>query len=89
MGELAELMPAANAAIDAVAVLHHAWFTGLILTIASRDGADVVGDWVRRTFRRQHEAKFLASFAKLGLDGLDGRVGGHPAPIGGECLRPS
>lgn len=58
------------AAIEAVGVLHHAWFTGLILTIASRDGADVVGDWVRRTFRRQHEAKFLASFAKLGLDGL-------------------
>lgn len=59
-----------GAAIEAVALLHHAWFTGLILTIASRDGAAVVGDWVRRTFRRQHEAKFLSSFAKLGLDGL-------------------
>jgi hypothetical protein len=67
VGELAELM---SPSVEAVAVLHHAWFTGLILVIASRDGADAVGEWVRRTFRRQHEAKFLSSFAKLGLDGL-------------------
>lgn len=54
----------------AVATLHHAWFTGLILMVASRRGEAVVGEWVRRTFRRQHEAKFLSSFEKLGLVGL-------------------
>jgi hypothetical protein len=54
----------------AVALLHHAWFTGLILMVASREGEAVVGEWVRRTFQRQHEAKFLSSFTKLGLDGL-------------------
>jgi hypothetical protein len=59
-----------TAAADAVALLHHSWFTGLILMVGSRDGEVVVGEWVRRTFRRQHEAKFLASFGKLGLDGL-------------------
>ncbi len=68
MGQLAELT--SDAAIDASAILHHAWFTGLILTVASRDGEAAVGAWVQRTFRRQHEAKFLASFGKLGLDGL-------------------
>jgi hypothetical protein len=60
----------ADRACQAVATLHHAWFTGLILMIASRRGETVVGEWVRRTFRRQHEAKFLASFAKLGLHDL-------------------
>jgi hypothetical protein len=59
-----------DAATEAVALLHHAWFTGLILMLASRAGEAVVGEWVRRTFRRQHEQKFLASFAKLGLEGL-------------------
>lgn len=68
MGELAELM--STAAIEAVAVLYHAWFTGMILMVSSREGPEVVGDWVQRTFRRQHEAKFLASFEKLGLTGL-------------------
>jgi hypothetical protein len=62
-------MPSARAC-DAVATLHHAWFTGLILMLASRRGEAAVGEWVRRTFRRQHEAKFLASFEKLGLSGL-------------------
>lgn len=57
-------------ATTAVATLYHAWFTGMILTVASRKGSSVVGEWVRRTFRRQHEAKFLASFAKLGLRDL-------------------
>jgi hypothetical protein len=61
---------AADRACAAVATLHHAWFTGLILMVASRRGEAVVGEWVRRTFRRQHEAKFLASFAKLGLSDL-------------------
>jgi hypothetical protein len=57
-------------ACRAVATLYHAWFTGLILMVASRKGADAAGAWVQRTFRRQHEAKFLASFEKLGLSGL-------------------
>jgi hypothetical protein len=57
-------------ACSAVAILYHAWFTGLILMVGSRKGADAVGTWVQRTFRRQHEAKFLASFEKLGLSEL-------------------
>jgi len=59
-----------SSACEAVATLHHAWFTGLILIVASRKGETVVGEWVRRTFRRQHEAKFLSSFEKLGLSDL-------------------
>jgi hypothetical protein len=59
---------------EAAATLHHAWFTGMILMVASRRGETVVGEWVRRTFRRQHEAKFLASFEKLGLTGLPAAV---------------
>jgi hypothetical protein len=55
------------AAWKAVATLHHALFTGLILLIANRKGDAVVGEWIFRTFRRQHHEKFLSSFAKLGL----------------------
>jgi len=54
----------------AVATLYHAYFTGLILTVSSRAGADTAGDWIFRTFRRQHHDKFLSSFDKLGLSGL-------------------
>jgi hypothetical protein len=61
---------AEEAGWQAVAILHHAYFTGLILMLASRAGAAVAGDWTFRVFRRQHEEKFLASFEKLGLDGL-------------------
>ncbi len=68
MGELAELM--STAAFEATAILYQAWFTGMILMVASREGPAVVGEWIRRTFRRQHEAKFLSSFEKLGLTGL-------------------
>lgn len=63
-----EIAPARSC--EAAATLHHAWFTGLILAVASRLGEAVVGEWVRRTFRRQHEAKFLSSFEKLGLASL-------------------
>jgi hypothetical protein len=63
-------MSASERACEATAALYHAWFTGLILMVASRRGEAVVGEWVRRTFRRQHEAKFLSSFEKLGLTGL-------------------
>lgn len=51
----------------AVAKLHHAYFTGLVLMIASRKGEQVAGEWIFRTFRRQHHEKFLSSFEKLGL----------------------
>ena len=57
-------------AIAAAAWLHHQYFLGLQLMVATREGPGVVGDWIFRLFRRQHEEKFLSSFAKLGLDGL-------------------
>ncbi len=59
-----------TAAVEAQATLHHALFLGLQLTVSSRESADVIGDWMFRLFRRQHEAKFLSSFAKLGLTEL-------------------
>lgn len=61
--------PAAGA-LAAQAWLHHQWLLGLQLMVATREGPQVVGDWMFRLFRRQHEEKFLASFDKLGLRGL-------------------
>jgi hypothetical protein len=74
-GSFADILAAPPATAEeagwrAVADLHHAYFTGLILMLASRAGAATVGDWTFRVFRRQHEEKFLASFDKLGLAGL-------------------
>jgi len=60
----------ASAAIRAQAHLHHAWLLGLQLTVATREGPEVMGDWMFRLFRRQHETKFLSSFEKLGLADL-------------------
>ncbi len=57
-------------AIAAQAELHHQFLLGLQLMVATRAGATVVGDWMFRLFRRQHEHKFLSSFGKLGLSGL-------------------
>ena len=48
----------------AVASLYHAYFTGLILTVAAHKGGDAAGEWIFRTFRRQHHDKFLSSFKK-------------------------
>jgi hypothetical protein len=59
-----------DAATDAQARLLHAWFLGLQLMVATRRGPELVGRWMFRLFRRQHEAKFLSSFDKLGLTGL-------------------
>ena len=59
-----------DAALQAQARLLHAWFLGLQLMVASRRGPELVGQWMFRLFRRQHEAKFLSSFDKLGLTGL-------------------
>lgn len=58
-----------TAAIEAQAGLHHQYLLGLELMVATREGPEVVGDWMFRLFRRQHEDKFLSSFRKLGLDG--------------------
>ncbi len=62
------------AAIEAQAELHHQCLLGLELMVATREGPEVVGDWMFRLFRRQHEDKFLSSFRKLGLDGLPDAV---------------
>jgi hypothetical protein len=58
------------AALQAVTKIHHAYFLGLQLMVSTRKGPQVMGDWMFRLFRRQHEDKFLSSFSKLGLDGL-------------------
>jgi hypothetical protein len=63
-----------TAAIEAQAELHHQYLLGLELMVATREGPEVVGDWMFRLFRRQHEDKFLSSFRKLGLDGLPDAV---------------
>lgn len=59
-----------DAAIDAQARIHHALFLGLQLMVATRKGPQAIGEWIFRLFRRQHHEKFIASFAKLGLEGL-------------------
>lgn len=61
-------------AINAQADLHHQYLLGLELMVATREGPDVVGEWMFRLFRRQHEEKFLSSFQKLGLEGLPDAV---------------
>ncbi|WOF73425.1 hypothetical protein QMT40_001055 [Parvibaculaceae bacterium PLY_AMNH_Bact1] len=61
-------------AINAQADLHHQYLLGLELMVSTREGPDVVGEWMFRLFRRQHEEKFLSSFRKLGLDGLPDAV---------------
>lgn len=63
-----------NAAIDAQGVLHHQYLLGLELLVAVEAGREVIGDWMFRLFRRQHEEKFLSSFHKLGLEGLPDAV---------------
>jgi hypothetical protein len=55
---------------SAAADLYHTYFTGLMLTVASRRGAADAAEWVFRVFRHQHHEKFLSSFDKLGLTGL-------------------
>jgi hypothetical protein len=60
--------------IRAQAHIHHAYFLGLQLMIATRKGPQVMGDWMFRLFRRQHEEKFLSSFEKLGLSHLPDAV---------------
>lgn len=57
-------------AVAAQTELHHQYFLGLQLMVATREGPAVVGDWMFALFRQQHEAKFLSSFDKLGLQDL-------------------
>jgi len=61
-------------ALTALTRIHHAYFLGLQLMVATRKGPEVMGEWMFRLFRRQHEEKFLSSFSKLGLDGLPDAV---------------
>lgn len=51
----------------AVAHLYHTLFTGLILTVVTRRSAADAAAWIEALFRKQHHAKFLSSFEKLGL----------------------
>ncbi len=64
----------ASDAMSAQAELHHQYLLGLELTVAAHETPEVVGEWMRRLFRRLHEEKFLSSFAKLGLEGLPDAV---------------
>jgi hypothetical protein len=61
-------------AMKAAAALHHAYFTGLILTLVTRRSAADAAEWVFRVFRHQHHEKFLSSFDKLGLRAMPDAV---------------
>ena len=61
-------------ALQAVARLYHAYFTGLMLTIVTRRSTADAAEWVYRLFRHQHHEKFLSSFDKLGLKGMPDAV---------------
>jgi hypothetical protein len=67
-------MPPTTSPLTAPARLYRTYFTGLILTLVSRRGADVAAEWVFRVFRHQHHEKFLSSFEKLGLKGMPDAV---------------
>jgi len=54
----------------AVADLHHAYFTGLIMSVVTRRSVGEAAELVFRVFRRQHLERFLPGLAKLGLTGL-------------------
>ena len=56
--------------IEVQAHLHHQYFLGLQLMVSVEEGKEIVGEWMFRLFRRQHEEKFLSSLGKLGLDDL-------------------
>ena len=59
---------------QALAHLYHSFFTGLVLHVTLKLGAEAAGDWSFRYFRRQHLEKFLSSFEKLGNAGLPDAV---------------
>ncbi len=68
------LFAAPPAPLTAAARLYHAYFTGLILTVASRRSGADAAEWMFRLFRHQHHEKFLSSFEKLGLKGMPDAV---------------
>lgn len=56
--------------LAAIGGLYHSYQTGLMLTVSLKRGPIDAGAWTRALFRRQHKAKFLSSFQKLGLTGM-------------------
>ncbi len=60
--------------INAVAKLHHAWITGLVLGTITHESPDIAEKLVFQLFRRQHEKRFLPGLGKLGLTGLPDAV---------------
>ncbi|MDH3644105.1 MAG: hypothetical protein OES38_18515 [Gammaproteobacteria bacterium] len=61
-------MPVSESAPQVVADIHHAWITGLVLTLVARKDAAAAEEFVFQLFRRQHLERFLPGLAKLGLD---------------------
>lgn len=57
-----------------VADLYHHLFTGLLLALVTRYGADVAAEFVFCFFRRKQEEQFLPGLAKLGLHELPDAV---------------
>lgn len=54
----------------AAAAMHHQFLTGLLLYLLQKRGPEAGTEFLFRTFRAQHEEKFLAGLKTLGLDGL-------------------
>lgn len=59
-----------SALVQAVADLHRAAFTGLVLATVARRGTPAAAELVFTVFRRQHHERFLPGLKKLGLEGL-------------------
>lgn len=59
-----------HAMMQAVADLHRAFFTGLVLATVARRGPRDAAELVFAVFRRQHHERFLPGLRKLGLEGL-------------------
>jgi hypothetical protein len=55
---------------QAVAELHRAFATGLILTVVTQRGTEDAAEMVFRLFRRQQQERFLPGLERLGLSGL-------------------
>jgi hypothetical protein len=58
------------ALLQAVADLHRAAFTGLVLATVTRRGTPAAAELVFAVFRRQHHERFLPGLQKLGLTGF-------------------
>ncbi len=68
------MMARPEAMMQAVADLHRAAFTGLVLAAVARRGTAAAADLVFTVFRRQHHERFLPGLRKLGLEGLPDAV---------------